>query len=81
MGLNLQGGVSAHPRAEVLLRLRQGILLVIFSLYIGAVAYLVFFSRNATQEYQVHVAHFQDLSNAIQVDYGFLGFINAIFTD
>ena len=25
LGLNLQGGVSGHPRAESLLRLRQGL--------------------------------------------------------
>lgn len=81
LGLNLRGGVSTHPRAEALLRLRQGVLLLMFGLYLAVMAYLVFFSRNATQEYQVHVALFEDLSNAVQTDYGFLEFIRAVFTE
>lgn len=81
LGLNLQGGVSSHPRAEALLRLRQGILLFVFGVYLAAVAFLVFFSRNATQEYQVHVALFEDLTNAVTIDFGFLDFIKAVFTE
>lgn len=45
LGLNLQGGVSAHPRAEALLRARQAILCAMFGLYLAVLAYLVFFSR------------------------------------
>ena len=81
LGLNLQGGVSSHPRAEALLRLRQGLLLFVFGVYLAAVAFLVFFSRNATQEYQVHVALFEDLTNAVTIDFGFLDFIKAVFTE
>lgn len=81
LDLNLQGGVSRHPRAEALLRLRQGILLLVFCAYLTAVAYLVFFSRTATQDYQVHIALFEDLSNAVKIDYGLLGLIRAIFTE
>ena len=81
LGLNLQGGVSRHRKAETLLRIRQGMLIAVFGLYIAAMAYIVFFSRNATQEYQVHVALFEDLKNAVRADYGFLELIRAIFTE
>ena len=81
LGLNLQGGVSRHPKAEALLRLRQGILFFVFAVYLAAVAYLVFFSRSATQDYQVHVALFEGLSNAVKIDYGFLELIRAVFTE
>ena len=81
LGLNLQGGVSKNPKAEELLRLRQGLLLFIFCVYLAAVAYLVFFSRSATREYQVHIALFEDLSSSVKIDLGFLGFLKTIFTD
>ncbi len=81
LGLNLQGGVSANPRAETLLRLRQALLWTGFGLYLAAVAYLVFFSRSASQEYQVHIALFADLQNAVHIDYGVLGLLKAVFTE
>lgn len=81
LGLNLQGGVSSHPRAEALLRLRQGLLLFAFAVYLAAVAFLVFFSRSATRDYQVHVALFEDLTGAVRIDLGFVGFLKTIFTD
>ena len=81
LGLNLRGGVSENPRAESLLKIRQVLLLVIFSLYFLAVAYFVFFSRSATEDYQVHTALFSDLGKAIRIDLGFIGFIRTVFTD
>lgn len=81
LGLNLLGGVSSHPRADSLLRVRQGLLYAIFGLYLLAVAYIVFFSRSATADYQVHVALFSDLKNAVRIDFGFLGLIKTVFTD
>ena len=81
MGLNLQGGVSSHPRAEAILRTRQSLLYIFFGAYLTAVAYIVFFSRSATRDYQVHIALFSDLKNAIHIDFGFLGFIRMIITD
>lgn len=79
--LNLQGGVSAHPNADALLRFRRGILVSVFVLYVAAVAWLVLFSRSATDDYQVHTALYQDLHNSVQIDYGFLGVIRAVFTE
>ncbi len=81
LGLNLQGGISSNPRAETLLRMRQSLLYAIFGTYLLAIAYIVFFSRSATQDYQVHVALYSDLKNAVHIDFGFLGFIKTIFTD
>ena len=81
LGLNLQGGVSANPQAEKLLRMRRILLYAVFGLYLLAVAYIVFFSRSATKDYQVHIALFSDLKNAVRIDFGFLGFIKTVFTD
>ena len=81
LGLNLQGGVSKNSQAELLLRIRQALLYAIFGIYLLAVAYLVFFSRSATRDYQVHIALFEDLKNAVHIDFGFLGFIKTVFTD
>ena len=81
LGLNLQGGVSAHPRAEALLRARQAILCAMFGLYLAVLAYLVFFSRSATEDYQVHVALFKDLKDAVKIDLGLLGLLRAFLRD
>ena len=81
LGLNLRGGPSSNPKAEGLLRARRSVLLALFGLYLLAVAYIVFFSRSATRDYQVHVALFEDLKNAVRIDFGFLGFLKAVFTD
>ena len=81
LGLNLQGGVSENPRAEALLRTRRIILYVLFGMYLLAIAYIVFFSRSATKDYQVHIALFSDLKNAVRIDFGFLGFLRTAFTD
>ncbi|MBO4837208.1 MAG: VanZ family protein [Clostridia bacterium] len=79
--LNLQGGVSKNPRADALLRLRQGILYAILGLYLLALMYLVLLSRTAADEHQVHVALYQDLQDAITVDFGLLYTLRMFFTD
>ena len=43
--------------------------------------YLVLLSRTATEEHQVHVALFQDLQNAITVDFGLLYTLRVLFTE
>ena len=70
--LDLTGAVSENPAAPFLLRIRKLILFAIFAVYVGVVAWLVFFSRSASEEYLVHVALFQDLNNAINIDFGIL---------
>ncbi len=70
--LDLTGAVSENPAAPFLLRVRKLMLFCIFAVYVAVVAWLVFFSRDATEEYLVHVALFQDLNNAIYIDFGIL---------
>ena len=79
--LNLQGGVSENPRADSILQIRRLILWAIFGLYAAVLAYLVFFSRSATESHQVHVALFQDLAGSIRIDFGFLGILKILFTE
>lgn len=81
LGINLQGGVSQNPRANSLLKLRQGLLYAILGAYLAVLAYLVFFSRTASENYQVHVALYQDLQNAVEIDFGLLRTIQIFFTE
>ncbi len=81
LGLNLQGGVSTNPRADALLRLRQGLLYAAFGIYLIMVAYLVFFSRSATRSYQIHVDLFADLKNAVQVDFNLLELLKTFLSE
>ena len=81
LGLNLNGGVSENPRADGLLQLRQGLLTAIFGLYALVVVWLVLLSRSEAPEYLVHIALFQDLHNAISVDFGVLDIFRLIFTE
>lgn len=81
IGLNLEGGVSSNPNAEVLLKVRQGILAAVFGLYLLILAWIVFFSRSASATYHVHVALYEDLQNAIRIDFGLFGVIRSIFKD
>lgn len=69
LGISPAGGVSDHPRAGFWLRVRAILLATGFSAYLAALAYLVFFSRAATADYQVHVKPFADFGEAIR---GFL---------
>ena len=79
LGLNLQHGLSQNPNADALLRLRQMVLYAVFLLYLAAFLVIVFFSRSAGDEYQVHVAPFQDLYNAVETDRGLVDVIETIF--
>ncbi len=81
LGLNLEGGISSNPNADRLLRLRGILMDTVFCIYLAAVAYIVFFSRTATKEYQVHAALFEDLKNSVRIDFGFLKVIATVFTD
>ena len=56
MGLNLEGGISRNPKAETMLKMRQSILVSLFLIYMLMLSWIVFFSRSASRDYQVHVA-------------------------
>lgn len=81
LGLSLTGGVSKNPNADTLLRLRTVLLYAAFGAYLLVFCWLVFFSRAASDDYQVHVSLFEDLGHSIRIDLGFLGIIRTIFTE
>ena len=81
LGLNLEGGVSTHPKADALLRVRQLLLIAVFGVYLAALAWLVFFSRAAAKEYTVHTALFEDLKKAVRIDFGFLEAIRVLLSE
>ena len=81
LGLSLTGGVSKNPNADTLLRLRTVLLYAAFGAYLLVFCWLVFFSRAASDDYQVHVSLFEDLGHSIRIDLGFLGIIRSIFTE
>ncbi len=81
LGLNLQGGLSRNPRADSLLKLRKGLLGFIFLVYILLFAWVVFFSRSATEDYQVHVEVLRDLAESIRMDLGIFNILHIWLTE
>ena len=81
LGLNLEGGISTNPEAEKLKHLRQTLLYVMFGIYLLVAAYLVFFSRPVSKDYTVHAALFEDLKQAVSIDFGLWNFIKALFAE
>lgn len=79
--LKPQGGLSGHPRADHLLRLRQRLLVLLFLAYVLLFAWLVFFSRTSSSGYSVHVAPLEDLKNAFSTPTGFTGWFKTLFTE
>ena len=78
--LDLAPGAGVDTRERRLLRLREALLLFIFLCYVAVTAYIVFFSRVATQDYRIHVHLFSDLHQSVRIDSGFLGLLSTIFT-
>ena len=81
LGLNLQHGLSDNANADNLLKLRQLVLYAVFLIYVAAFLVIVFFSRTATDAYQVHVAPFQDLYNAVETDRGLADILETVFRE
>ena len=81
LGLNLQHGLSENANADALLRLRQLVLYAVFLVYVAAFLIIVFFSRSTADGYQVHVAPFQDLYNAVETERGLVDVIVTIFRE
>ena len=79
--LNLHGGLSENPDADRLLRLRQRLLACGVLLYMLVFAWLVFFSRSSTGDYNVHVAPLEDLKNAFSTPTGFTGWFRTLFRE
>lgn len=81
LGLNLSHGISENPNAARLLKLRQLVLYAVLLTYAAAFAFIVFFSRQTADNYQVHAAPFQDLFNAVKTDSGLANALLSIFRD
>ena len=79
--LSLDGGLSENPDADRLLRLRRLALVIGLALYLLLFAWLVFFSRNASGSYDVHVAPLEDVKNAFSTPTGFTGWFRTLFTE
>ena len=79
--LNLSGGLSENPDADRLLRLRQRLLAFGVLLYLLIFAWLVFFSRGSSGDYNVHVAPLEDLKNAFSTPTGFSGWFRTLFRE
>lgn len=77
--LNLEHGISENPNADRLLKLRQLLLYLILGMYLLINFYLVFFSREEAEVYQVNTNFMYDLKNSFSIDIGIFGLIKEIF--
>lgn len=80
LGVSLTDGISTNPDADRILHIRKILLIFVFIVYLGAVAYVAFLSRQAADDYLIHINLYKNLTSAIHIDFGILGLINAIFT-
>ena len=81
LGISPDDRLSRNPEADRYLHLRKIVLIFVFGVYVLLLSYVVFFSRSASDDYLVHVALYEDLANAVQIDYGIFGFIKDIFAN
>ena len=81
LGLNLQGGLSTNPRADRLLKVRQGVLTAGLIVYLLIYFWLTFLSRSVMNRYAVHVAPLEDLKNAFETEHGFSDVLSRLFTE
>ena len=81
LGLNLRGGVSSNPRADRLLKVRQGLLTSGLAVYLFIYFWLTFLSRTIMSSYAVHVAPLEDLKNAFETEHGFSDVLTRLFSE
>lgn len=81
VGVSLTDGVSTNKNADKILHIRKILLICMFGIYLLLVGYVTMFSRSAYNDYQIHIALFEDLTSSIKIDFGILGFIVAIFKE
>ena len=81
LGVSLDDKLSKNPNADRILHIRKYLLYLMFGVYLFLIAYVAFFSRNAAEEYTVHVNLYEDLAKSIHIDFGILGLIHSIFTE
>ena len=78
-GVNLNHRMTGRSREIRLLRLRRVILFLLFFVYMLVNVYLVFFSRSASADYQIHVDPLNDVINSVSIDTGILGILADIY--
>ena len=81
LGVSLDDRPSRNPNADQYLHLRKILLIIIFIIYLMGVAYVVFFSRSAYDDYKIHIALYQSLASSIHMDFGFLSFFRVFFNE
>lgn len=68
LGVSLSDGISTNLDADRLLHIRKILLIIMFCVYLRAVSYVTFFSRSAADDYQLHIALFQDLGDSMYAE-------------
>ena len=81
LGVNLHGGLSTHPRADHLLKVRQGILTAGLAVYLFIYFWLTFLSRSTSYAVMVHLSPLEDLKNAFETEHGFSDVLARLFTE
>ncbi len=81
MGLNLYGGLSANPRADHYLKVRQRLLTAGILLYTLIFAWLVIFSRSAMRSYEINARPMRDAIDAFQTERGFTDVFSRFFSE
>lgn len=82
LGISISDGISTNPDADRLLRHRKQLLIVMFGIYLLAVAYVTFLSRSASQDYRVNSNElFQNFRESFYIDFGMLDILNILFTE
>ena len=78
--LDVIDGISENPKADSLLKIRSAVIFAVFLVYFAGFSYITFFSRSASEDYQIHVALFEDLAGSVRIDFGILGILYHLFT-
>jgi len=81
LGIRPGNDIHGFSREERLLRLRMLVLYAVLFIYLCANVYLTFFSRQASEDYLIHVDPLNDLINSVNIDSGILGMLTAIYTE
>ena len=82
LGISISDGISTNPDADRLLRRRKQLLIIMFGIYLLAVAYVTFLSRSASEDYRINSNELlQDFRRSFYIDFGLLDIINILMTE
>lgn len=80
LGVSPWRGSGDDQQAARVLRMREVALCVILLAYLAIFAYIVFFSRSASEDYRVHIALFENLARSVNIDFGVFEFLVTLVT-